>query len=429
MTKDKLPPHRFGPGFDPLEIPHALGHRGDNPSMVDLAKRTTNPFKQYIDHSRVLGSGKASYMAPSGNTHSIPIRPHPHGHAIAKSLLHAGDDKVASTVETDHRPLIDKLHEATFDPNCVGLQFIKDKYALRGLLRKAKCFTIDDATSEMIADFSVAISSDLDGARRMAIPPFPVTWIDHNNAKRIARIQAMGGKLTPQAAGYTRGAVVERVGWLIWPADIGGHFMLYFTHVDQGLIMAPLAFWWHNGQHRAISLEHRDPEMDHFLHGLTLGVMESNCDPADAYPSPTPLHIDLKGSYKGQIRELMVELAGELRHVWGLLIAIASSHFGVEPRMADQAPHTDIRKMPNGKPLLPLEHKTLHLHLRRKTSPEKVFLRGLTHHKHRWHEVRAHLRTLRNADGSVRKIIPIPKHERGDEKLGKIIRDETKVEL
>ena len=76
--------------------------------------------------------------------------------------------------------------------------------------------------------------------------------------------------------------------------------------------------------------------------------------------------------------------------------------------------------MPNGKPLLPLEHKLLHLHLNRKITPERVVLKVITHHKHRWHEVRAHFRVLKNKDGTVKARVPVKSHERGDERLGRI---------
>jgi len=34
--------------------------------------------------------------------------------------------------------------------------------------------------------------------------------------------------------------------------------------------------------------------------------------------------------------------------------------------------------------------------------------------------VRAHFRTLKNADGTVRARVPVKAHERGDERLGRI---------
>jgi hypothetical protein len=51
---------------------------------------------------------------------------------------------------------------------------------------------------------------------------------------------------------------------------------------------------------------------------------------------------------------------------------------------------------------------------------EKVALRAIIQAKKRYHEVRGHIRTLRNADGSIRKMVPVHAHHRGDERLGRI---------
>jgi hypothetical protein len=404
--KDKLPPHRFGPGYD------VLGNRGAE--------------------SRVLGSGKASYMNDR-TTHSVGIRPHPHNRAIARDLLNiakvektvagpTGIDKVfLENFVTDKRPLIDKLHEATFH-DTVGLQWIADKYALRMLVRKTHCFTLNAETSSLIADFSVAIAHNLDAARQLAIPPFPVTWIDIDNTARLKRLKEIGVRLTKTAAGESEaGAAVERVGWLVFPAEFGGHYVLYVTEVDQGIIMAPLAYYWHDGAHTVVESE----DIDEFIEMLTFGVKNTGVGSADAYPTTTPLHIDIlkkdrKGVYSEQIRGLMTELAGELRHVLAFLIALGCSDQGTTAQVVDQPKHTDIRKAPNGKPLLPIEHKLLHIHLRKKQTPIKAVTRLITKHKMREHDVRAHWRTLLNEDGSVRARIPIKSHVRGDRQLGRI---------
>lgn len=336
--------------------------------------------------------------------------------------ISSGKERFTVRPKVDNRPLIDRVQEATFHDD-VGMQWIGDKYALRMLLRKAHCFTIDDVTSELISDFSLAIKDDLESARKLAIPPFPVTWIDFNNAKRIARSKARGVPMTDTALGKF-GDVVERVGWLIHPADIGGQYMTYFTATDQGIVTAPMSYWWHNGRPNPhVAYADREPGTDDLLQGMALGGTGANCDVVDAYPCPSPMHtLKTDNRFGGQVRELMLELAGELRHVWGLLIAVGAGQFGADVYTAPQPLHSDIRKMPNGKPLLPLEHKILHLHLRKTMTPEKVLARVITHHKHRWHEVRSHWRTLKNADGSVKARVPVKAHERGDERLGKIVK-------
>jgi len=353
-------------------------------------------------------------------------------HSVAKMLLRVANEPRRPDVspdgfrshvgplrspasEIDDRALIDHVHEATFtDP--VGLQWIKDKYDLRMILRKAHCFTLDRDTSRLVADFSIAIAKDLEAARPLAIPPFPVTWIELDNTARIDRIKEMGIPLTKTAAGLTEaGPCVERAGWLIYPdprlAD--AYHARYFTRLDAGVCTGPLAFWWN-----VISPSRNDPSMEidqahHWMRALTFGVPNTNVHPYDAC---------LSGD---KIREsdlvLMQELSGELRHIWGFLIALGAGHLGMESKFTPQAkPSMTPPTMKNGKPLLPLEHKTLHLHLAKRSTVDKVIARAITHHKNREHEVRAHFRALKNEDGTVRKRVPVKSHKRGDDRLGKI---------
>jgi hypothetical protein len=397
-------------------------------------------------------------------THSIGVKPHPHNKEIAKSLLRAvvkpsvtrgfregGLDNVgplllpgdpdglnasrfkshvgtmappinvtSEAVNLDDRPLIDKLHEATFtDP--VGLQWIADKYALRTILRKAHCFALDKVTSSLVGDFSMAIAKDLESARRMAIPPFPVTWIDIDNRARLARMKELGVGLTLALTD-----AVPRVGWLIHRDTMnGGYYAHYLCETDQGMHVAPLPYWWHTEATNIMSHSMRDRigEIDiDYLDRLSFGMKDSGVSPTDAVPSPTPMHIEPMRHQKfdSQVRELMLEIGGELRHIWGFLIALGAGQLGIEAKYSDQAKPLTQRKMPNGKPLLPLEHKVLHLHLAKRMTVDKVIARSITHHKHRWHEVRSHWRTLKNKDGTVKKRVPVKSHERGDERLGRV---------
>jgi hypothetical protein len=427
---DGAPLHKFGPGHDPLDNLAGVGYNKITKSFVDVAK--SNAMKGAIPGPPLGGDQeKHPYIGDDGNTHSIGIRPHPHGHEIAKTLLRSGLVKDVEVVQTfkDDRPLIDKLHEATFHDG-VGLQYIADKYALRMLLRKAQRFTLDDDTSRMVADFSYAVASDLPTVRELAIPPFPVTWIDVNNVARLNRIKELGGRLTDTAAGLTEaGNPVERIGWLIWPAqDLDGHYMVHVAEVGNGILVSPLAWWWHTGKAITplVGLSAVDPN-DEFIERLTFGVKGAGVG-ENAFVIPSNLHRDYnrkklfnwKGQYSSYIRELMVEVAGELRHVFGFLMALAAAKSTVTPQSLSTG---DVRKAPNGKPLLPLEHKVMHLHLKPKVKIRDLVLRTVTKHKMREHEVRAHLRTL--SDG---RMIKVRNHKRGDAALGRIVRDVTKVE-
>lgn len=400
--KDKLPPHKFGPGHDIEDI-------------FNVVEET-------------VGQKKHPYIGSDGNTHSLGIRPHPHGNKIARQLLNlqkAGLVKSVEVVQTfnDDRPLIDKLHEATFH-DTVPMQYIQDKYALRMLLRKAQRFTLDDDTSRMVAEFSLVVAQDLDTVRQLAIPPFPVTWIDINNVARLNRIKELGGRLTPTAAGETEaGSPVDRVGWLIWPAsDLGGHYMVHVVDVEQGVMVSPLAWWWHNDQAHPLPIDMNNDE-ERYVQRLTFGIRDCGVTSVNASVMPTSLHLDhnrAKLFRSGdQVRELMHEIAGELRHLFGFLMALAAT----KSSTIDQKAPSTKKTMPNGKPLFHLEHKIMHLHLRPKTTARDAILRAVTRHKMREHPVRAHLRTLQSG-----RIIKVQSHKRGDPALGRIIRDETKVE-
>jgi hypothetical protein len=325
----------------------------------------------------------------------------------------------------DSRSLIDIVQEASFRDDD-GLMFIKDGYGLRTLLRKAHRFVLDDATSALVGEFSLAVAQDIEGARRLAVPPFPVTWFEINNRERVRRLLECGLDIIARGAtrGDAIGETVERVGWLIHPAaGHGGYYATYFTAVPEGVLVSPLSYWWHNDEPRTLPAG----DLDNYLRWLCFGMKTANVSPADCCPTPTPLHIDvlhLKGLSQEQrdgITDLMEEIAGEARHIFGLLLALGAGQHGVETTTSPQPPRNDaVKTMPNGKPLLPLEHKVLHLHLNKKIAPKKVALRAITNHKRRLHEVRAHWRTYRNDDGSVRRRTLIHEHRRGDERLGRI---------
>ncbi len=185
MTKDNAPPHRYGPGYDlPSDI---TGKRFENVSMVDIAKGITmgNAAK-----NATIRTERATAKDDSVARQLLSNARGPRYQEIKPDdiIKLKGGEKFVVLPKEDKRPLIDRVHEATFT-NPVGMQWFDDLYGLRMLLRKAKCFTLDDATSAMTADFSIAIGHDLESTRRISIPPFPVTWIDLNNRVRLNRIK------------------------------------------------------------------------------------------------------------------------------------------------------------------------------------------------------------------------------------------------
>lgn len=397
----------------------------DKPQDIESVHRDADFKATGADKAKTLQESFANHgltYAPGGEgalhrakTHSHAIRMHPLG--IAKSLL--GLDKIEMVQLDESRPLIDLLQEATFrddDP----MQWVGDKYALRMLLRKAHCFRLDAETSRMVVDFSVAIASDLEAVRHLAIPPFPVTWFEIDNIARLKRCKELGIKLTETAS---RDDVCKRIGWLISPAtdlvpEGVGYYVTYCTVIGQGVMIAPLSFFWHTGD----AGPPNEPKGPGDVQRVCFGMPDSGVGKIDAFPCCTPFHLHYQSerNHSSDVKRLMFELSGELRAVWGLLLALGAGHLGAETVTTAQTPPAGPHPVAKGKPLLPLEHKVLTIKLGKRRTVEKVAAMAITGIKKRRHEVRGHFRTKLNTDGSVKWRIPIKSHERGDERLGRI---------
>jgi hypothetical protein len=188
----------------------------------------------------------------------------------------------------------------------------------------------------------------------------------------------------------------------------------------RGPLVFPLAFWWHNGE--PYTAEHRH-EVDTILQALAFGFSNPNVGIMDCFAHPSPLHVSHKKASEGigkVIGEMMAEISGELRYVWGTLIALGAGHLGAEVTTGEARRHQGPPVKIKDKTVLPLEHKTLTIKLSQRMTVPKLVARAITHHKNRLHEVRAHWRSYKNDDGTVRKRVPIKSHKRGDEKLGRI---------
>jgi hypothetical protein len=358
----------------------------------------------------------------AGVSHSLGYRDNIRKGDIARGLL-GTTEKPKPFAFDEARPLIDILQEGTFgDPP--GLHYVADKYALRMLLRKAHCFRLDAETSAMAIDFGLAAAADLEAVRHLAIPPFPVTWFEVDNLARLRRCKERGLQLTETAA---RDDVCTRVGWLIHPAGdlhMGGYYATYCTITLEGPTVAPLSYFWHPHNHDRQEEERMRSwtNSDHEIQRICFGMHQSNVGRLDAFPSTTPFHLyhERAGQHGGHVKGLMYELSGELRTIWGLLLALGAGHLGAQSSHAPQALPAGPHPIGKGKPILPLEHKVLTIKLAKRMTVEKVAARAISGAKKRWHSVRGHFRTKYNADGSVKWRIHIDAHERGDERLGRI---------
>jgi hypothetical protein len=315
------------------------------------------------------------------------------------------------------RPLIDKLQEATFG-DATPMQYVTDKYALRMLLRKAHCFNIDSVTSALIMDFSFAIAKDLEAARHLAIPPFPITWFEIDNIARLDRAKKLIG-LTPNAQ---RTDVCNRVGWLINQTPSGGYCASYVAELDTGMFVAPLSFHWSVND----DICEAAPKIKYIRNGTEITNVTSGFNRIVANICFGLAQVDIstnhatfggaafQGStltYLDQEANLMRELWGELRHIWGLLIALGTAPVATSEPTKHQGPPIIAK----GKPLFPLEHKTLTVHLGKRRTVAKTVETALHGIRKRWHEVRAHTRLLKNG-----ARVPVKSHARGDRALGVI---------
>ena len=174
-----------------------------------------------------------------------------------------------------------------------------------------------------------------------------------------------------------------------------------------------MSYWWHTADPNP-----NKPDVlsktGKVMEWLSFGTA-GNVGAYDAFVHPSNLHIHYSETPSKELVDAMTEMAGELRHIWGFLIALGAGHLGASAQYTAQAKPTKAPPiMKNGKPLLPLEHKVLHLHLNKKT-PAKIMAQAITHHHNRKHDVRAHWRLLKSG-----KRVPVRSHQRGDELLGRI---------
>lgn len=382
--------------------------------------------KDFLDAARSSPGGTSINAYPDNY---VPVPPggykQPPG-SIARTLLSQtggltyrnlkAGESVSRYAYDETRPLIDTIQEGSLR-GAAGLSRVADPYAFRAMLRKAKCFTLDAASSALIGDLSIAVAHDIDTARKLALPPFPVTWFEIDNVARLNRMAEHGFKLTPVAQGVTdQGPPVDKVGWLIEPTpQDGGYCLTYFALLDEGPVAAPLSWCWRIDDKAFMAPpEYLDPMMER----LAFGMKNSNAVPGTFTMAFGPSMINRRQLHETE-QTAMEELGGELRHLFGLLVAVSAGGAGLTMSSSPKARHEGpARIQPNGKPLLPLEHHHLHLHLQKRKNLDHVVRQILTHHKKRFHDVRAHMRKLKSG-----RMVPVKSHGRGDKTLGVVTKD------
>ena len=218
--------------------------------------------------------------------------------------------------------------------------------------------------------------------------------------------------------------VAQRIGWLITPAAKGHYALVVQDQNPDPPLVFPLAFLWHTFEPlppTGVPLRSVTTEV---MQRIAFGNARYNVSVNDCVPAEMPLHdkafMDGRPEVREAIVSMMREIGGELRYVWGTLIAIGAGHLGAEAATGAPLRHNGPPVVAKGKTILPLERKVLTIKLSKRVTVEKVVARAISHHKNRQHEVRAHWRCYHNEDGTVRKRVPVKSHKRGDERLGRI---------
>lgn len=308
-----------------------------------------------------------------------------------------------------------------------GLRWVSDPYRLRDVVRKAKHFKLGAEASAFVADASLDIADHLDEARELSRSPYPTIWVEMDNVARLRRIEERGVALSRRAKGATsEGDPVTTVGWLIERSvpQPSAYRTTYFTAISEGIVMAPLAWaWdceglslpWQGGARLSTKFPLATPD-------FMFGVRGADCAACDVIPGWTD-SLDRGSVSTG----LLLELTGELRHIFGLLVTLG--HVPSEERAVISIEGDTLQPPPmaKGKPVFTLEHREVLIRVPKRTTITKLITRTLEGIRHKRHDVRGHWRRYLNDDGSMRRQVWISDHKRGDEKLGIIVRSGYRV--
>lgn len=316
--------------------------------------------------------------------------------------------------------IADALHQACYmNPTPKGLTFGTDTYAMRTLLRKAHRFTFDAQASDLIGRASALIADGLDAARKKAIPPFPTTFLQVDNEARLLATKDMGVSLTSDAEFNP----VPTVGWLIeqdrhQPTAYRATYVTLSVGEDpKTVFILPFGFAWDTSEKlMRCPWHHVEPEFvtamktSYRPEDYLFGIVE-----AEVYNVwATETWSDPRSYQQRFIRGMAREMTGELRHIFAALNLFHA--VAVETT----APPTGRKLQVSGKVLDELTYSEIKFTLgKRKLS--KIIEKHVTGIRKRKHDVRAHFRTYRNEDGSVKRVTPIPAHERGDKNLGQVL--------
>lgn len=345
--------------------------------------------------------------------------------------------------------LADKLHTA-LQSSTMATQ--PERYALQTALRRAQRYVLDTEASKLMADLAFAVimkaestppyghtkeaiapdvSERLIALRHAAELPFSTTWIEFDNTARL-----MHARQLCSTNWNSDDLPVPRSGWLLerhpqmpawhrstYVADIHHRLVEEAKFPDQVFVM-PIAWAWSITE---------QPEAETPWNDLTaLGLINSPgfvgkavgvSNYFDPHVRMVRSYLDHREANRPAFTKLLSdEFAGDLRYTWALLSTLRRVPFVIQEVQPGTRHTTE-----SGKVLDYFVHRTVHLKLPtlRSQAAARQAVAGVIR-RHRLHEVAAHDRVYHR--GTDKEFVRrIEQHERGDERIGRVIRDATIV--
>ena len=290
--------------------------------------------------------------------------------------------------------LADKLNESLMmKPLPRGLHYLKDRSALLTALRRSQRFIFDDNSSRLIAEASIEIADYLDEARKMAIPPFPYTFVQIDNVARITKIHDMGIPLTRSA----KIDPVPDVGWLIerHQTQHTAYRASYVCLTDLGMLVSPWAWSWDITDDKTCPWDkYYETDGSSAIVSSMFGMHNPNVHQCWM----TTGYADRDRIADKSFSSAVTELSGELRHIFGFLTLLNQIPQEVSEPKRSRTYSASV--VGSDKKATPLEYRDAILRLPQRKSLSKIIKRACLGIRKRYHPVRTQWRTFKKTESA-----------------------------
>lgn len=296
----------------------------------------------------------------------------------------------------------------------------------RDTLLHARKFVLDYSMSAYIADLTNAAflanparsKEMVDGARRLARLPHPITWIEYDCRARKIRSEEAYSKTQLKTSGYnfSPDEVIPRVGWLLvqHPKIETAFTLSEIVEIeDDGAAMLPYTYTWTSEDDVVLPWRNLPWSQNGATPSeVATGIIGYKNDHVGVMPSLSSPALEAEG-FTG-LAEIMRETVGELRAAWTLLATIN-----------DLPTTTDLVRpskgyVARGKYRRFVEHTVIKLHVPAHRSLQTLAARAVATIRRRAHQVRGHWRKDWRHPG---ERLWIREHQRGDASLGVVVHD------